>query len=474
MAEEGANASLSCPFGSIILGVDFASYGTPFGFCPAFTVSACHAVTSAAVVAAACVGETSCVVPALNASFGGSPCCGVPKELSVVVRCGPPSWCASVPQNSNATLACPPGSVITAVTFASYGTPTGVCRAFSLGTCNAESSVSVVAAACVGHRSCTVNASDALFGGDPCVGVTPMLSATVSCGAPAFQCASAPDGGNATLACPLQGSLVESIVFASYGTPTGACLNYSVGDCSAEASVDVVTAACLGSPNCTLAVTDALFEGDPCPDVDKLLDVAVACGPPVLLCANADENEFANLTCNTGFVISGVDFASFGTPTGDCPSYAAGDCDAGTSNAVVVAACVGLAGCSINATSSVFGGDPCDGTSKSLAIAATCALADPTTVACATADEDSDAALSCPVGYVVSSIDFASYGTPTGDCPAFSASSCNATTSVDIVSEACLGLSSCVITASNDVFDEDPCCGVIKNLAIAATCAIVA
>ena len=71
---EGDVAELSCgPHGGRIVGVDFASFGTPtahgvagFGMMQHAT---CHASRSKAVVAALCVGRTSCTVPASKSTF---------------------------------------------------------------------------------------------------------------------------------------------------------------------------------------------------------------------------------------------------------------------------------------------------------------------------------------------------------------------------------------------------------------------
>ena len=89
--------------------------------------------------------------------------------------------------------------------------------------------------------------------------------------------------------------------------------------------------------------------------------------------------------------------------------------------------------------------------------------------ACGGAPENSSATITCPAGTVISQITFASYGTPTGSCGSFSPSSCNATTSISLVSGLCLGKASCTVSASNQVFG-DPCVGTYKQLDIQATC----
>ncbi|KAJ0959700.1 hypothetical protein J5N97_000644 [Dioscorea zingiberensis] len=78
------------------------------------------------------------------------------------------------------------------------------------------------------------------------------------------------------------------------------------------------------------------------------------------------------LYCHQGKRISVIDFASYGSPTGDCPNYSVGSCHSNSSKTVVEEVCLGKRRCSISVSVSRFGGDPCPGTSKSLLVAASC------------------------------------------------------------------------------------------------------
>jgi hypothetical protein len=86
--------TLSCGSG-VFSSVSFASYGTPIapanGTC-AFSRGACDAPSSAAVVAAACVGQSFCSIPVEVATFAPDPCGGVYKFLAVTLAgaCAPP------------------------------------------------------------------------------------------------------------------------------------------------------------------------------------------------------------------------------------------------------------------------------------------------------------------------------------------------------------------------------------------------
>src|SRR5262249_21599529 len=89
------------------------------------------------------------------------------------------------------------------------------------------------------------------------------------------------------------------------------------------------------------------------------------------------ENDAATLTCPTGQIIDSIVFASFGTPTGSCGSFAASDCDAASSEATVQSTCVGKSSCSVTAANGTFG-DPCHGTTKKIAIEVSCVPGTPT------------------------------------------------------------------------------------------------
>ena len=82
--------------------------------------------------------------------------------------------CGTAAEGSNITLTAPAGTVITAINFASYGTPNGSCGNFSLGTCHAANSVSVVSGLAIGRNTVTIAATNITFG-DPCVNIVKRL-----------------------------------------------------------------------------------------------------------------------------------------------------------------------------------------------------------------------------------------------------------------------------------------------------------
>jgi hypothetical protein len=136
---------------------------------------------------------------------------------TVAVRAG--TICATaLAEGSTATLTCPPGNVITSIDFASYGTPTGECGAFQYGTCHSPTSLGVVEMACIGRTSCSVSASNAMFG-EPCLGVHKRLyiQATYELG-DSIPTGSQCEGTNVALGRPA----VASGASYSYGPPARA------------------------------------------------------------------------------------------------------------------------------------------------------------------------------------------------------------------------------------------------------------
>ena len=86
--DEGSALSLECiDAGATITSILFASYGTPSGACPKPVEGACNSPSSLTIVQAACVGKNSCKIDVSNGVFGGDPCAGTSKTLSVMAHC---------------------------------------------------------------------------------------------------------------------------------------------------------------------------------------------------------------------------------------------------------------------------------------------------------------------------------------------------------------------------------------------------
>ena len=87
-ASENDLLTLSCPPGSAIVDIPFASYGLPEGTCPNVQKGTCEAVESMDKVKAACLGKGTCSIVGGNSVFG-DPCGGVKKTLAVRAICAP-------------------------------------------------------------------------------------------------------------------------------------------------------------------------------------------------------------------------------------------------------------------------------------------------------------------------------------------------------------------------------------------------
>ncbi len=88
-------------------------------------------------------------------------------------------------------------------------------------------------------------------------------------------CAMADEGQAASLSCS-EGQRIESVIFASYGTPIGSCGSFSQGACHAKSSEGAVADLCVGRESCTIPATNSTFS-DPCNSTVKSLAVEVEC-----------------------------------------------------------------------------------------------------------------------------------------------------------------------------------------------------
>lgn len=90
---------------------------------------------------------------------------------------------------------------------------------------------------------------------------------------------------------------------------------------------------------------------------------------------------------------------------------------------------------------------------------------------CASEEESESvtAYLKCDPNTYIRSIDFASFGTPTGTCGSFKKGSCHAASSQSVVEKLCLGRSRCSVGPTIENFG-DPCPNSSKRLSIQLTC----
>ncbi|XP_009418404.2 beta-galactosidase 5-like [Musa acuminata AAA Group] len=78
-------------------------------------------------------------------------------------------------------LRCAPGQSISAIKFASYGTPLGTCGNFQQGACHSPNSYTILEKNCIGQEKCAVAISTTNFGGDPCPNVMKRVAVEAIC-----------------------------------------------------------------------------------------------------------------------------------------------------------------------------------------------------------------------------------------------------------------------------------------------------
>lgn len=88
---------------------------------------------------------------------------------------------------------------------------------------------------------------------------------------------------------------------------------------------------------------------------------------------------------------------------------------------------------------------------------------------CGTVAENGTITFNAPPGYIFSSVEFASFGTPNGSCGAFTTSSCHSTSSYSYVAGVIIGKTGSVSIAATNANFGDPCGGQVKRLYIQAT-----
>jgi alpha-tubulin suppressor-like RCC1 family protein len=121
----------------------------------------------------------SVTINASDLNNGSTDNCGIASYTMTIGTTG--TVCDAVTENNNLAITAPEGSKFTAVDFANYGTTTGSCGSFVVGSCNASNSVSVVSSYLIGQKSAIIPATNAIFG-DPCDGTGKSLSVQASYG----------------------------------------------------------------------------------------------------------------------------------------------------------------------------------------------------------------------------------------------------------------------------------------------------
>lgn len=102
------------------------------------------------------------------------------------------------------------------------------------------------------------------------------LCAHVSEDHPSFVTSLQNNKASLELKCPMN-THISAFKFASYGTPTGTCQSYAIGDCHDPDSTSVVEKLCLDKNQCIVELRKENFKTELCPSMTKTLVVEAMC-----------------------------------------------------------------------------------------------------------------------------------------------------------------------------------------------------
>jgi hypothetical protein len=256
---------------------------------------------------------------------------------------------------------------------------------------------------------------------------------------PKVICATASESFDLVLKVP-PGGVITAINFASFGTPAGTCGNFTIGDCHASNSKSVVEAYALNQNSVVIPASNQVF-GDPCESTYKRLYVEAVwtCLNSATVYLDKDGDGYGNAAVS--LVVSDCNL-----PAGYVLNNT--DCDDNST--------------SVNPGAIEILGDGIDNNCNGITDEVLC-----TGTICATANEADSLVLTAPPGALITSITFASYGTPNGSCGNFSVGGCNSSTGKEVVEGYALNKNSAIIPVSNEFFG-DPCSGIPKRLYVEA------
>lgn len=118
-----------------------------------------------------------------------------------------------------------------------------------------------------------------------------------------------------------------------------------------------------------------------------------------------------------------------------------------------------------------MGGDPAKITLETISVSNVCAqVSESHPISIDSENKHPSVELQCPQDQAISSVEFASYGNPAGNCDAHSIGACHSAASKSVVEKACLGRRGCSVSVSSGSFGGDPCPGTSKSLLVSASC----
>ncbi|GBO19564.1 Protein eva-1 C [Araneus ventricosus] len=165
---------------------------------------------------------------------------------------------------------------------------------------------------------------------------------------------------------------VISISQAEYGQPAAGriqCLErreppHHPSHCTPQDVREGIQSSCREKQKCHLKISSALLKEDPCPGVQRFLNVAFKCRPSKFFTRVVCENEKLKLRCRKSLriVIYSAFFGSATSGADECPEVGGSkyeDCEASFATETAMNSCHGRRRCSLSADSIAFGLPPC-------------------------------------------------------------------------------------------------------------------
>ncbi|XP_031584930.2 rhamnose-binding lectin-like [Oreochromis aureus] len=314
------------------------------------------------VIKKSCDGKKTCDI---DIQIFGTPDPGTCKYLDTTFACFPAVHSTAC-EGSTANLRCDEGEV-SVVYWADYGRRDTTTCSQSRPTHEIQNSqcpnpTTKVADSCNGKSSCTIEASNSVFG-DPCPGTYKYLDVVYDCELHTVAC----EGSQANLHC--DDGHVIAVHWANYGRRDTSTCSYQRPECEVQNAqcanpTSKVADSCNGKSSCTIEASNTEF-GDPCPGTYKYLEVAYDCPFHSITC----EHSYANLHCDEGHVIV-ILSAEYGCNDSTTCSYKRPPAQPKNTQCSISTSKVAES-CSIKVSNSVFG-DPCPGTYKYLDVVYDC------------------------------------------------------------------------------------------------------
>ncbi len=330
-------------------------------------MGSCNAITSQSVAEGYLIGKNSATIPASNSIFG-DPCIGTAKHLYISATYAatlPGTITGSTPTGGNGIYVYLwENSTTSASSGFSTAPGTNNTKDYTPGSLTQTTWFRRTVTS--GGVSNSSNVIQVNVNSDLPVSVTIAASATeVTAGDMVTFTATPTNGGSAPV---YQWKVDNNNAGTNSSTFSYAPMASGVVTCVLTSSLLNAT----GNPATSNPVTIMVNN----PIVNNTIDYNSVQGT---ICATASEGSNAVLAAPAGTVFTRVDFASYGNPTGTCPDFTTGSCNAITSLSVAEGYLLCNNSATIPASNSIFG-DPCIGTAKHLYISATYASTLPGTI----------------------------------------------------------------------------------------------